>query len=91
MPAYEVLATFTDQDRVLCMMDIGEAIGKPKATTHRLLNQLVELGVLDRFGFNCRIDTRLYTLGSLSAEESLRDLALPYLHELHRAIDGWVI
>jgi DNA-binding IclR family transcriptional regulator len=83
--AFEVLSTFNSAHPQRSMMDIAVETGLPKSTVHRLLKQLVDLGVLERAGLYYRLGPRLFTLGSRSAEEGVRRLAMPHLLQLHRA------
>lgn len=82
--AFDLLSTFSSVHPQRSMMDISVETGLPKSTVHRLLRQLVDLGVLERAGLYYRLSPRLFTLGGLSAEEGMRRLAMPYLLQLHQ-------
>ena len=82
--ALAVLDTFSHERPEQTLGAICEATGLPSATTHRLVNELVGWGALERVGRGrYRIGLRLWQLGSLAPEaRALRDVALPFLHDL---------
>lgn len=84
-----VLDAFSHEQKVLTMMNISQAAGLPKSTTHRLVNSLVNYGLLardpDRPGY--RLGSHLIRWGTLALESaSLRTMALPVLHEVAEVI-----
>jgi len=60
--------------------------GLPKATAHRLLDQLVRLGAVERADTRYRVGPRLFQLGQAwEPHPGLRSTATQPLHELARA------
>ncbi len=82
--AFLVLETFGPTRRTLSLSEITRRSGLPKTTTHRVLRQMLTVGAVDRVGDNYHVGTRMFTLSTPSRESVIRDVALPYLHELSR-------
>lgn len=82
--ALAVLDTFSGERPEQTLGAIAQGAGLPSATTHRLVNELVAWGALERVSRGrYRIGMRLWQLGSLAPEaRTLRDVALPFLHDL---------
>ncbi len=86
-----ILGTVGEADHDLRMSEIAERTNLAQPTTYRLLNQLVGWGALDKSGRHYRIGRRLFELGAgAPRERRLRDLALPYMEDLHAATRGLV-
>lgn len=67
----------------LGITDIARRTGLPKATVHRLVNELVAVGLLDRSGTTWRIGMKMFEIGQLAPLQSgLRDTAAEVLLEL---------
>ncbi|WP_328875092.1 IclR family transcriptional regulator [Streptomyces sp. NBC_00287] len=76
-----------DSGTPLTLAELALRTGLPKPTAHRLLGELVRLGLMERTAEGSyRIGLGLFVLGqsALSVCE-LRDAALPYLGDLHEA------
>jgi DNA-binding IclR family transcriptional regulator len=68
------------------LIDLAEATGIPRQTVHRLLKQLIEVGVIRREGTRYRLGTSLLGLGSrVTPERRLRVVARRPLAELAAA------
>lgn len=81
-----VLGAFDAQHPELRVLEISRRAALPKATTSRLVKELVEHGFLERDGSRLHIGTRLFELGELaSRHRNLRSVALPYMADLHEA------
>lgn len=85
--ALAVLGAFDEQHRRLRLTTIAERSGLSPATTLRIVRELVAGGALDRGEDKTYvIGRRLWTLGLLSPTQTgLRDIASPYLHDIHAA------
>ena len=83
----DVLGAFDEQHRRLPLARIAERSGLSAPTALRIVRELVERGALVRGDDRTYwIGRRLWELGLLSAVETdLRELASPYLHDLHAA------
>lgn len=61
----------------------------PKATAHRIIAELVEEGMLERSERGLRLGVALFALGArVPRQLKLRDLAFPYVEQLHRVTRG---
>lgn len=82
--AFSVLAAFGDQRSSVSLGDLAERTGLPKGSLHRLCAQLVAQGAVERTEHGYRLGLRMFELGSqVPALRRLRDLAVPYMAELH--------
>jgi DNA-binding IclR family transcriptional regulator len=90
--ALAVLGSFSDERPEQTLGEIAAVTGLASATTHRLVTELVEWGVLERPARGrYRIGIRLWQLGSLApVARDLRDSALPALQDL-AAVTGQVV
>jgi DNA-binding IclR family transcriptional regulator len=80
-----LLDAFTPADPVLSLNQLAAATGMTLSTAHRLANELVEWGGLER-GENggYRIGLRMWEIGALAPRgESLRTVALPVMQDLY--------
>ncbi|KDE12214.1 IclR family transcriptional regulator [Rhodococcus aetherivorans] len=72
--------------RSLTSAQIAHRTGVPRSSVHRLLQRLVELGVVERNGFEYRVGLRLFELGSAALDRhSIHRVALPFMNRLSRA------
>jgi DNA-binding IclR family transcriptional regulator len=83
----DVLGAFDDRHRRLTLSAIAERAGLPAATTLRIVRELVAGGALVRTEDRSYvIGRRLWALGLLSPTQTgLRDVASPYLQDIHAA------
>lgn len=76
-----------ESDTALSLAELALRTGLPKPTAHRLIGELVRLGLVERTpegGY--RVGLALFVLGqSAPSVRELRDAALPYLGDLHEA------
>ncbi|WP_405867177.1 MULTISPECIES: IclR family transcriptional regulator [unclassified Streptomyces] len=74
-----------DSGAALTLAELALRTGLPKPTAHRLIGELVRLGLVERTEEGCyRIGLGLFVLGqSAPTVRELRDAALPYLGDLH--------
>ena len=81
-----ILQAFTvDQDE-LTLSHLSRRSGVPKATVHRLAQELLELGFLERAGASYRLGMRLFEIGAcVPRTRALRESLLPFMHALHSA------
>ena len=78
---------FTPTEPVLSLNELAAATGLTTSTAHRLANELVEWGGLER-GENggYRIGLRMWEIGALAPRgENLRAVALPVMQDLYEA------
>lgn len=82
--AMAVLDAFAAEDLDLNLAELGRRTGLAKATLHRVTNDLVRVGMLDRDGFRYRLSGRLFELGMrASLQRGLIEVATPFLEDLY--------
>lgn len=80
-----VLDAFDAASPRLTLSELTDRTGLPRSTTHRILEQLVELRWLEHSGQTYGLGMRALELGGLAvAHHELRDIATPLLAELHQ-------
>jgi DNA-binding IclR family transcriptional regulator len=80
-----VLDAFDVASPRLTLTELTARTGLPRSTTHRILEQLVELRWLEHSGQSYALGMRALELGGLAvAHHELRDIATPLLGELHQ-------
>jgi DNA-binding IclR family transcriptional regulator len=74
-----------DSEGALSLAELALRTGLPKPSAHRLIGELVRLGLVERTTDGLyRIGLALFVLGqSAPSARELRDAALPYLCDLH--------
>jgi DNA-binding IclR family transcriptional regulator len=78
-----VLDSFDEVHVELSLSEITERAMLPKSTVHRIAEQLVALGWLERCSRGYQVGMRLFELGGLARRRSrLRDKAMPFMQEL---------
>ncbi len=82
----QVLQAFRPQGGTLTLSRLVARTGLPKATVHRLAEELVDLGLLERQAVGYRPGLGLFELGELiAAKVDMREVALPFLQDLYEA------
>lgn len=82
-----ILTAFDGDHRSLSLTELTQRAKLPASTTHRLVGELVEGGLLERTasGFYT-VGLKLWELGSASVRAAhLQEVALPYLQDLYEA------
>ena len=78
-----ILDAFTTESDELSLADLVRPSGMAKATVHRLAQELITYGLLERTGTRYRLGLRLFELGQLVPRQRiLRQAALPYMEDL---------
>lgn len=68
----------------MSMRELARVTGIPRSTTHRLVTELVAWGALEQGPSGLRLGVKLFELGTMSPSHTmLRDVALPFAHNLH--------
>ena len=85
--AFRLLAAFGPADRSLSLTAMSARAGMPKSSALRIARQLVDCGALERQGdADFVIGLRLLEIASLAPRgHGLRQMALPYMEDLHVA------
>ncbi|WP_433521376.1 IclR family transcriptional regulator [Nocardia pseudovaccinii] len=79
-----ILQAFRPQGGTMTLPLLVERTGLPKPTVHRLVEALVELGLLERQPVGYRPGMALFELGELvSAKVEIREVALPFMQDLY--------
>ncbi|GAB3678968.1 IclR family transcriptional regulator [Saccharopolyspora tripterygii] len=83
-----VLSCFDSDNPTRTASDIARHAQLPIATAHRLVNELVSLGYLERTpGRRIRLGVRLWELASRGSRAlGLREAAMPVMEDLHAAV-----
>lgn len=83
--ALALLAAFSTERRALGLVELSRRAGMPRSTASRLAARLLEWGALERDARGRYvIGLRLFEVASLAPRShGLRDVALPYLEDLH--------
>ena len=83
-----ILGAFDAENLALSLSEISRRSGLTLSTTHRLLNELCCWGALTRHSDGTYgIGLRILELGTLAPQGGrLREIALPYLHDLQHAL-----
>ena len=78
-----IIGAFDRADGALTLHELTERTGLPKSTVHRMVDQLIGIGWIEREVSGYRIGMRLFEIGGLASRRSrLSDLAYPHLHSL---------
>lgn len=78
-----ILEAFTVDDSALSLAELVRRTGVAKATVHRLAQELVIWGLLERSGCDYRLGLRLFEMGQrVHRQRILREVAQPYMEEL---------
>jgi len=81
-----ILQAFTINDDELTVSELARRSGVPKASVHRLAQELLELEFLERSGACYRLGIRLFEIGArVPRTRALRESLLPFMHALHAA------
>lgn len=84
--AAHLLNSFDADQPVLQLCELVDRSQLPKSTVHRLAEQLVHLGWLERSPFGYRVGVRLFEVGGLADRyRVLRNRAIPHLQQLSAA------
>jgi DNA-binding IclR family transcriptional regulator len=79
-----ILECFQLDDDSLTLTEMTARSGLSKATVHRLNQELLEWGMLERSGLEYRLGMRAFELGSrVPRFRVLRDAVRPYMESLH--------
>lgn len=78
-----IIGAFDSTEGAVSLHELTERTGLPKSTVHRIVDQLVDIGWVEREVGGYRIGMRLFEIGGLASRRSrLTDLAFPHLHAL---------
>lgn len=81
-----VLESFSSDRQTLSLADITRATGLPRSTTHRLAEELAEMGWLSKVDDGYQLGMRMFEMGELvPIQRNLSEVALPYMEDLRTA------
>jgi DNA-binding IclR family transcriptional regulator len=70
----------------LTLAEISRQADLPRSSTHRILQRLVELGWVEREGYQYSLGIRMFELGSqVVRRDRVHQASLPFMHALHRS------
>ncbi|MFC6357087.1 IclR family transcriptional regulator [Luethyella okanaganae] len=82
--ALSLLDAFDRAHPVMTVRELAARSGVSRSSTHRLAQDLIDWGALERTPQGLRLGVKLFELGTLApSQTTLRDAAGPYLHTLH--------
>jgi DNA-binding IclR family transcriptional regulator len=89
--AVMILSAFEGRRSDLTLTEVVRHSGLPQSTVHRLMDQLVRIGWLERERRAYRLGLRLLELGAFASQHNrLRKAALPHLIALQQRTGFWV-
>lgn len=78
-----LLELFSSDERELSISEMARRSGIPKSTTHRLVNDFLAWGALERGHNGVRLGVRMFELGNLVMDYTrMRELAIPFANSL---------
>ncbi|WP_283138100.1 IclR family transcriptional regulator [Rhizohabitans arisaemae] len=78
-----IIEAFTAEDDSLSLAELVRRSGVAKASVHRLAQELLAWGLLERAGNRYRLGLRLFEIGQrVPRQRILREAALPYMEDL---------
>ncbi|KAA9166425.1 IclR family transcriptional regulator [Amycolatopsis acidicola] len=81
-----ILEAFGPDEEHLSLSELSRRSGVAKASVHRLAQELVRWGVLERRGADYWLGMRLFEIGQrVPRQRILRDAARPYMEDLYHA------
>jgi DNA-binding IclR family transcriptional regulator len=81
-----IVEAFGPDDEHLSLTELARRSGVAKASVHRLAQELLVWGVLERRGSDYWLGIRLFEIGQrVPRQRILRDAARPYMEDLHQA------
>jgi DNA-binding IclR family transcriptional regulator len=81
-----ILEAFGPDDEHISLTEITRRSGVPKASVHRLAQELLQWGLLERHGSDYWLGMRLFEIGQrVPRQRILRDAARPYMEDLYQA------
>ena len=84
--AMSILDAFGPDRTDLGVSELARRSGLAKSTTHRLVAEMVRLGLLEQAGTSVRLGMHLFELGQLvPRQRTLKEAALPFLEDLRQA------
>lgn len=87
--SFDILSAFRPGDVCVQPTELARRAGLSKATGHRIVQEMVNLGVLERSEGGVRIGLRMFEIGQLVPLHSpLRAAALPFLSDLADTTGG---
>jgi DNA-binding IclR family transcriptional regulator len=79
-----VLRSFSVERTTLTFTDLRKTTGLTKGTLHRLLGELVRVGLLDRVESHYRLSGLVFELGMrASVERGLLEVSIPFMEDLY--------
>ncbi|MCU1421720.1 MAG: IclR family transcriptional regulator [Microbacteriaceae bacterium] len=79
-----LLDVFHDGDGALSIRELARRSALPTSTVHRLVQDLLDAGLLTRTSAGYQLGVKLFELGALvPRERRLREIAIPFAHNLN--------
>lgn len=79
-----LLDLFSPEEVELSIREMSRRSEIPRSTTHRLVQDLIQWGALERGKNGVRLGVRLFEIGNMVPDHTrLRELTIPFAHTLH--------
>lgn len=84
--AMDILSSFRPTDTSVSPTELARRAGLSKATGHRIVKEMLDLGFLERSNGGVRLGLRMFEIGQLvPRQRNLRRAALPLMQDLREA------
>lgn len=88
---FDLLGAFRPQDVSVPPAQLARRAGLSKATGHRIIQEMLSLGMLEKTGNGVRLGLRMFEIGQLvPLQRNLRRAALPFMSDLREATNSTV-
>lgn len=89
--SFDILSAFRPQDLAVPPAELARRAGLSKATGHRIVQEMVSLGIMERTDAGVRLGLRMFEIGQLvPVQRDLRRAALPFMSDLREATKATV-
>lgn len=89
--SFDILEAFRPHDVSVPPAQLARRAGLSKATGHRIIQEMLTLGVLEKTQSGVRLGMRMFEIGQLvPLQRNLRRAALPFMSDLREATDATV-
>ena len=78
--SFDILAAFRPNDVAVPPAQLARRAGLSKATGHRIIQEMLSLGILEKTDAGVRLGLRMFEIGQLvPLQRNLRRAALPFM------------
>lgn len=89
--SFDILGAFKPNDVSVPPAQLARRAGLSRATGHRIIHEMIGLGILEKTDSGVRLGLRMFEIGQLvPLQRNLRRAALPFMSDLRDATNGSV-